>query len=231
LDQTPNDAPNSADAAPADFNATGSVIKTVDVRTFPFGIATINAPYDHAFWICEAADRFSKVLAVFIAQSGGRQWCCRTLVIEKRFLHEWGANHWMNFLPRLCHVCGQTAALRVSWLLFLVGFNQGKLMNAQGWDNQIARTLQNLLLHRLDAVAPASSGCCTAATDMTRWWASLRYSRVSSELHRRRLEEKDARDDPLVVCNTILHLLQQRFLLMHASPRTDTQGQEEREEV
>jgi len=50
-------------------------------------------------------------------------------------------------------------------------------------------------------------------------------------LHRRRLEEKDARDDLLIVCNTMLHLLQQRFLLMHASPRTDTQGQEERGEV
>jgi len=33
-------------------------------------------------------------------------------------------------------------------------------------------------------------------------------------LHRPRLEQKDARDDLQAVCNTMLHLLQQRFLLL-----------------
>ena len=33
-------------------------------------------------------------------------------------------------------------------------------------------------------------------------------------LHRARLEQKDARDDLQAVCNTMLHLLQQRFLLL-----------------
>src|ERR1700746_3122025 len=33
-------------------------------------------------------------------------------------------------------------------------------------------------------------------------------------LHRPRLEEKDARDDLQAVCNTSLHFLQQRFLLL-----------------
>ena len=34
------------------------------------------------------------------------------------------------------------------------------------------------------------------------------------QLHRPRLEEKDVRDDLQAVCNTMLELLQQRFLLL-----------------
>src|SRR6476646_2708685 len=59
----------------------------------------------------------------------------------------------------------------------------------------------------------ACSCCCTVATDMTRWWASCRCRRVSSEVTVRALSRRMLAIDLKAVGDAMLHLLQQNFFL------------------